>query len=75
MSAKQFLLISVVCGGLTSCGQSSGGERWSAVEQAAQLTQDEIVQLARNAFTVSWLPTEDKDSYVDALEAYAAEPS
>ncbi|MFL5931085.1 MAG: adenosine deaminase [Gaiellaceae bacterium] len=48
-------------------------ENLIAVERAAQLTQDELVQLARNAFTVSWLPPEDRDSYVDALEAYAAD--
>ena len=36
-----------------------------------QLTREEIVQLARNAFAVSWLPREDKDEYLAALEAYA----
>jgi adenine deaminase len=49
-------------------------ENLIAVEQAAKLTQDEIVQLARNAFTVSWLPRDDRDGYLDALEVYAAEP-
>jgi adenosine deaminase len=49
-------------------------ENLIAVEQAAQLTHDELVQLARNAFTVSWLPSEDRDRYLDALEAYAAKP-
>jgi adenosine deaminase len=29
------------------------------------------VQLARNAFTVSWLAREDKDGYLAALEAYS----
>jgi adenosine deaminase len=47
-------------------------ENFIAVETAAQLTQDEVVQLARNAFTVSWLPQEDKAGYLDALESYAA---
>jgi len=47
-------------------------ENLIAVERAARLTRDELVQLARNAFTVSWLPREDRDAYVDALEAYAA---
>jgi len=49
-------------------------ENLIAVERAAQLTQDELVQLARNAFTVSWLPSEDRERYLDALEAYAAKP-
>jgi adenosine deaminase len=47
-------------------------ENLLAVEQAARLTRDELVQLARNAFTVSWLPPEDRAAYLDALEAYAA---
>jgi hypothetical protein len=34
------------------------------------LTRDEIVQLARNAFTVSWLAPDERDQYLDALEAY-----
>jgi hypothetical protein len=42
MSAKQFLVISVVCGGLSSCGQSSGDERVSAVEEAAQRTETPV---------------------------------
>lgn len=49
-------------------------ENLIAVEKAAQLTRDELVQLARNAFTVSWLPQADRDGYLDALEAYAAQP-
>jgi adenosine deaminase len=49
-------------------------ENLVAVERAAHLGRDEIVQLARNAFSVSWLPREDRDAYLDALEAYAAEP-
>jgi adenine deaminase len=50
-------------------------ENLLAVERAAQLTQDEILQLARNAFSISWLPREDRDEYLDGLEAYAANPS
>ena len=50
-------------------------ENLIAVQAAVQLSRDEIVQLARNAFTVSWLPREDRDGYLDALEAYAAEPA
>jgi len=50
-------------------------ENLSAVQGAVQLTRNEIMQLARNAFTVSWLPQEDRDGYLDALEAYAAKPA
>jgi adenosine deaminase len=47
-------------------------ENLLAVQGAVPLSRDEIVRLARNAFTVSWLPVEDRDGYVAALEAYAA---
>lgn len=47
-------------------------ENLIAVQGAAQLTREEITQLARNAFTVSWLAMEDRDRYLDALDEYAA---
>jgi adenine deaminase len=47
-------------------------ENFAAVQGAANMTRGELVQLARNAFTVSWLAPEDKNQYVDSLEAYAA---
>jgi adenosine deaminase len=47
-------------------------ENFNAVQAPVNLTRDEIVQLARNAFTVSWLTRDDKEQYVDALETYAA---
>jgi adenosine deaminase len=50
-------------------------ENFNAVQEAVNLTRDEIVQLARNAFTVSWLAPEDRDRYLDSLEAYAANPA
>jgi adenosine deaminase len=50
-------------------------ENLIAVQEAVQLTRDEIVQLARNAFTVSWLPREERDGYLDALAVYAAKPA
>ena len=46
-------------------------ENLIAVQEAVSLTRDEIVQLARNAFTISWLAREDKDRYLTALEAHA----
>jgi adenine deaminase len=49
-------------------------ENFAAVQQAVNLTRDEIVRLARNAFTISWLAPEDRNRYVDSLEAYAAKP-
>jgi adenosine deaminase len=48
-------------------------ENLLAVQEAVNLTRDEIVQLARNAFTISWLASEGKARYLTALEAYATE--
>ncbi len=50
-------------------------ENLSAVQGAVDLTRHETVQLARNAFTVSWLAGEDRNRYLDALEEYAARPA
>jgi adenosine deaminase len=47
-------------------------ENFVAVQGAVQLSKDEIVQLSRNAFNITWLPQEDRKSYVDALDDYAA---
>jgi adenosine deaminase len=49
-------------------------ENFVAAQGAVNLSTDEVVQLSRNAFTVTWLPQEDRNSYVDALDAYAAKP-
>ena len=46
-------------------------ENLIAVQSALELSRDEIVQLARNAFTVSWLPQEASSAYLDELDAYA----
>ena len=48
-------------------------ENLMAVQAAAQLTRDEVVQLARNAFIVSWLDREDRDRYLHSLDTYAGE--
>jgi adenosine deaminase len=46
-------------------------ENLIAVQDAAKLTREHLVQLARNAFTVSWLEPGERDGYLDALETYA----
>ena len=50
-------------------------ENFVAVQGAVQLSKDEIVQLSRNAFAVTWLPQEARNAYVEALDAYAANPT
>jgi adenosine deaminase len=46
-------------------------ENLLAVHTAVDLTRDEVMQLAQNAFTISWLPQDEKDDYLAALAAYA----
>jgi len=43
-----------------------------AAQAAAGLTREEVVALARNAFTVSWAEPDERARYLDALDAYAA---
>lgn len=47
-------------------------ENLIAVQAAVQLTKHEVTQLARNAFTISWLAADDRNHYLDALDEYAA---
>jgi adenosine deaminase len=47
-------------------------ENLIALHEAANLTRDEMVQLAKNGFTISWLPEDEKERHVRAVEAYAA---
>ena len=47
-------------------------ENLVALQEAANLTRDEMVQLAKNGFTISWLPDDEKERYLSAVDAYAA---
>jgi adenosine deaminase len=47
-------------------------ENLVALQEAAKLTRDEMVQLAKNGFTISWLPDDEKARYLSAVDAYAA---
>jgi adenosine deaminase len=42
----------------------------AAVTDALGLGRDEIRQLQRNAFSIAWLPAEDRDAYLAELDAY-----
>jgi adenosine deaminase len=44
-------------------------ENFHAVQREANLSRAEIVQLARNAFTVSWLDEAERERYLDAFDA------
>lgn len=47
-------------------------ENFIAVQGAADLTRDEIVRIAKNAFVISWLPDDEKQRYLGDVDAYAA---
>jgi adenine deaminase len=46
-------------------------ENLAAAQAEAGLARDEVVQLARNAFTIAWLDDERRTGYLAALDAYA----
>ena len=48
-------------------------ENYSALAADAGLTAAEVLQLARNSFTASWLPAHVRDGYLAELDAYAAQ--
>ena len=45
-------------------------ENLVAIAEALDLSREELVQLQRNAFEVSWLPREARDAYLAELEVY-----
>jgi adenosine deaminase len=47
-------------------------ENLVALQEAANLTRDEMVQLAKNGFTISWLADDEKARYLSAVDSYAA---
>ena len=47
-------------------------ENLVATQEEADLTQDQIVRLAANAFEASWLPPEEKRALRSRLDGYAA---
>ena len=46
-------------------------ENLVAIAEALDLTREELRQLQRNAFEISWLPREARDTYLAELDAYA----
>ena len=50
------------------------GENWRATTKALALTRSELVALARNSFTGSFLPPERIAAHLAEIDAYAAAP-
>jgi adenosine deaminase len=48
-------------------------ENLIAVQAGVDLARDEVLQLGRNAFTIAWLPEQDKHRYLHAVERYGAQ--
>ena len=47
-------------------------ENLVATQEEADLSRDQVVRLAANAFEASWLPAEEKHGLLGRLESYAA---
>ncbi len=47
-------------------------ENLATLQREAQLTQDDIVRLIRNAFTVSWLEEPERRAYLERVDAWVA---
>ena len=47
-------------------------ENLVATQEEADLSRDQVVRLAANAFEASWLPAQDQRALLDRLEDYAA---
>lgn len=47
-------------------------ENLIVTQHEAELSKDQVVQLAKNAFEGSWLPAADKDAYLRKLSSYAS---
>jgi adenosine deaminase len=47
------------------------GENWRAVTRAVGLTREDLVTLARNSFTGSFLPPQEVARHLAAIDAYA----
>ena len=48
------------------------GENWTATAAALHLTREELVTLARNSFTGSFLTPQEAAPHLSAIDAYAA---
>jgi adenosine deaminase len=47
-------------------------ENLEALQEALQLGREELAQLERNAFEITWLPRHLKDAYLAEVNAYVA---
>jgi adenosine deaminase len=48
-------------------------ENLITVQEEADLSKRELLQLACNAFEAAWLPRAVRDTYLQQLEAYASQ--
>lgn len=43
-----------------------------ALTEHADLTKEDIIQLAKNSFEIAWISDEDKQVYLDEIDEYVA---
>jgi adenosine deaminase len=48
------------------------GDNYAACARELGLTRDEVIALAKNSFSASFLGKDDKQRHLDAIDAYAA---
>ena len=48
-------------------------ENLATLQREAQLSQDEVVLLVRNAFLISWLPDAERAKCLEQVDAWVAE--
>lgn len=53
--------------------QSYAADDMYTLADKYDLTKEEVVQLAKNSFTITWLPEEKKAEYIAAIDKYVAE--
>ena len=51
------------------------GDNFAAVARALHLNRDELITLARNSFSASFISEREKDGYLEAVTQFAAQPS
>jgi adenine deaminase len=47
-------------------------ENLIVLQEAANLTRSEVVRIVKNAFSISWLPDDERERYGAAVDVYAA---
>ena len=47
------------------------GDLMLRVQQTAELSRDQVIRLAKNSFTMSWITRAQRSAYLASIDAYA----